>query len=47
MSEQGGIIYDLRVIPRNDKWKPFLELMIDKNTMMTATPDEIITMLIE
>jgi hypothetical protein len=43
MSEQEYIFYLLRGIPRNDKWKVFLELMIDKNATMTATPDEVVT----
>ena len=47
MSEQEHIFYLLRQIPRKDEWKVFLELMMDKNATMTATPDEIITMLIE
>jgi hypothetical protein len=34
-------------MPRNDKWKVFLELMMDNNTTMTAAHDEIVTMLIE
>jgi len=47
MSEQEHIVYLLCGIPRNDEWKVFLELMMDKNTMMTATPDEIVTKLVE
>jgi len=47
MSEQEPIFYLLRGIPRNDKWKVFLELMMDKNAMLTATPDEIVTKLVE
>jgi len=47
MSEQEHIFYLLRRIPRNDEWKVFLELMIDKNARMTATPDEIVTKLVE
>jgi hypothetical protein len=47
MSEQEHSFYLLRGIPRNDKWKVFLELMMDKNTTMTATPDEIVTKLVE
>jgi len=46
MSEQEHIVYLLRGIPRNDKWKVFLELMMDKNATMTATPDEIVTKLV-
>jgi hypothetical protein len=45
MSEQEQIFYLLRGIPRNDEWNVFLQLMMDKNTMMTTTPDEIITKL--
>jgi len=47
MNEQEHIFYLLRGIPRNDEWKVFLELMMDKNATMTATPDEIITKLVE
>jgi len=47
MSEQEYIFYLLRGIPRNDEWKVFLELMMDKNTTMTARPDEIVTKLVE
>jgi hypothetical protein len=47
MSEQEPIIYLLRGIPRNDKWKVFAELMMDKNATMTATPDEIINKLVK
>jgi len=47
MSEQEDIFYLLRGIPRNDEWKVFLELMMDKNATMTATPDEIVTKLVE
>ena len=47
MSEQEHIVYLLRGIPRNDEWKVFLELMMDKNATMTATPDEIVTKLVE
>jgi len=47
MSEQEHIFYLLRGIPRNDEWKVFLELMMDKNATMTATPDEIVTKLVE
>jgi len=47
MSEQEHIFYLLRGIPRNDEWKVFLELMMDKNATMTATPNEIITKLVE
>jgi hypothetical protein len=47
MSEPEPIFYLLPGIPRNDKWKVFLELMMNKNAMMTATPDEIVTKLIQ
>jgi len=47
MSEQEHIFYLLRGIPRNDEWKVFLELMMDKNVTMTAMPEEIITKLVE
>jgi len=47
MSEQEHIFYLLRGIPRNDKWKVIRELMMDKNATMTATPDEIVTKLVE
>jgi hypothetical protein len=47
MSEQEHIFYLLHGIPRNDEWKVSLELMMDKNATMTATPDEIVTKLVE
>ena len=47
MSEQEHIFYLLRRIPRSDEWKVFLELMMDQNVMMTATPDGIVTKLVE
>jgi hypothetical protein len=47
MSEQEHVFYLIRRIPRNDEWKVFLELMMDNNAMMTATPDEIVTKLVE
>jgi len=47
MGDQEHIIYLLRGVPRNDKWKVFLELMMDKNATMTATPNEIVTKLVE
>jgi hypothetical protein len=47
MCEQVHIVYLLRGNPRNDEWKVFLELMMDKNATMTATPDEIVTKLVE
>jgi len=47
MSVQEHIFYLLRGIPRNDEWKVFLQLMMDQNATMTATPDEIITKLVE
>jgi hypothetical protein len=47
MSEQQHIFYLLPGVPRNEEWKVFLELMMDKNATMTATPDEIVTKLVE
>jgi len=47
MSDQEHIFYLLRGIPRNNEWKAFLEIMMDKNATMTATPDEIVTKLVE
>jgi len=47
MSDQEHIFYLLRGIPRNNEWKVFLQLMMDKNAAVTATPDEIIINLIE
>jgi len=47
MSEQEHIFYLLRGIPRNDEWKVFLELRMDKNATMTATLNEIVTKLVE
>jgi len=47
MSEQEHIFCLLRGIQRNDEWNVFLELMMDKNATMTATPDVIITKLVE
>jgi len=47
MSEQECIFYLLCGIPRNDEWRVFLELMMDKNAMMTTTPKEIVTKLVE
>jgi len=47
MSEQEHIFYLLRGIPTNDEWKVFLELIMDKNATMTATPDEIVTKLVQ
>jgi len=47
MSEQEHIFDLLCGIPGNDEWKVFLQLMIINNTTMTATPDEIITKLVE
>jgi hypothetical protein len=47
ISEQEHIFYVLLRIPRNDKWKVFLHLKMDKNTTMTTTPDEIVTKLVE
>jgi len=47
MSEHEHIFYLPRGIPRNDKWKAFLELVMDQNVMMTATPDDIVTKLVQ
>jgi hypothetical protein len=47
ISEQEHIFYLLRGVPRNDEWKVFLELMMNKNATMTATPVEIVTKLVE
>jgi len=47
MSEQEHIIYLLCGIPENDEWKVFMEFMMDKHATMTATPDEIVTKLVE
>jgi hypothetical protein len=46
MSEQEHILYRLRRIPRNNEWKVFLELTMDKNAKMTTSSNEIITKLI-
>jgi len=47
MSKQEHNFYLHCGIPRNDEWKVFLELMMDKNATMTATPNEIVTKLVE
>jgi hypothetical protein len=47
MSEQEHIFHLLRGIPRNDEWKVLLELLMDKNATMTATPDEIVAKFVE
>jgi hypothetical protein len=47
ISEQQYIFDLLCGIRRNDEWKVFLQQMMDKNTTMTATPDEIVTKLVE
>jgi hypothetical protein len=47
MSQQEYIFYLLRGIPSNHEWKIFLELMMDKNARLTATPDGIVTELVE
>jgi hypothetical protein len=47
MSEQEHILYLVRGILWNDECKVFLELMMDKKATMTATPNEIVTQLIE
>ena len=47
MSEQEHIFYLLRGVPRNDEWKVFPEFIMDKNAIMTATPNEIVTKLVK
>jgi hypothetical protein len=47
MSEQEHISYLCCGIPTHEQWTVFLELMMDKNTTMAATPDEIIATLVE
>jgi hypothetical protein len=47
ISEQEHIISLLCRIPRDNRWKGFLELMMEKNATMTTTPDEIITKLVK
>jgi hypothetical protein len=47
MMDEEHVFYLLRGIPRNDDWKFFLELMMDKNVTATLTPDEIVTKLVE
>jgi hypothetical protein len=47
MSKQEDIFYLLHGIRRNDEWKVFLEIMMEKNATMTATSDEIISKLVE
>jgi hypothetical protein len=47
MGEQEHIFYLLHGIPRNDEWKCFLELMMDKNTTMTAIPDAIVSKVVD
>jgi len=47
MSQQEHIFYLLHGIPRNDERTVLLVLMTDKNVMMTTTPDEIVTKLVE
>jgi hypothetical protein len=46
LSVQEHIVYHLRAMPTNDEWKVFLELIMNKNAKMTATPNEIITKLV-
>jgi len=46
MSQHVHIFDLLRGIARNDEWNVFLELMMDKNATMTATPDKIVTKLV-
>jgi len=47
ISAQEHILYLPRGIPRNDEWKVFLELMTHNDPTMTATPDEIVTKLVD
>jgi hypothetical protein len=47
MSPHEHIFYLLPGIPTYNKWKVFLDLMIDKNTTKSAMPKEIITKLVE
>jgi hypothetical protein len=47
MRAQEHIFYLHRGIPRNEEWQVFLQLIMDKNTRMTPTPDEIVTKLVE
>jgi hypothetical protein len=47
MSELEHIFNLLRGIPTNDERKVFLELIMDQNAMMTATPNETATKLVE
>ena len=45
MIKQERILYLLCGIPRNDEWKVFLQLTMDRNAMMTTTRNEIVTKL--
>ena len=47
MSEQQHNFYLLCGIPRNNEWKVFLELMLDKIATMTAMANEIVSKLVE
>jgi hypothetical protein len=47
MSEQKQIFYLLRGVPWTDEWYVFLEVMMHRYSTMTATPDEIVTKLVE
>jgi len=47
VSEQEHIFCLFHGIPRNNEWKVFVELVMDRNTTMTATSDEIVTKLLE
>jgi hypothetical protein len=46
MRQKEHIFYLLGGITRNDEWKVFQEVMMDKNATMTAMPDEIVTKLV-
>jgi len=47
MSEQEHIFYLLCGIPRNNEWKVFLELKMEKNATVATTPNEIVTKLVK
>ena len=47
MTDEQQVFYLLHGIPRNDDWRFFVELMMDKNATATLVPDEIVINLIE
>jgi hypothetical protein len=47
MTEEEHVFYLHRGIPRNDDWQFCLDMMMDKNTTGTLTPDEIVIKLVE